>query len=253
MRCGCSPDHPLYAPVPFTSPDLSWIASLALLNQYDYDSLTFIPAYSPCVSAMKVEPLRYNSAAEPFDYHYLWQAIRPLLPVQQTYKRILDVGCGNGFWANRFAEIGYEVVGIDPSETGVEQAREAYPGIRFEVMEIGTDICRQLGVDRFDVVVSLEVVEHLYLPRQWAAGCFAACRPGGRLICSTPYHGYLKNLVVSLANRWDHHFSPLWDGGHIKFWSRATLTELLLGAGFQKHGLIFRGAGRLPLMWMAMV
>ena len=202
---------------------------------------------------MKVEPLHYSSAAALHNNGMLLQAIRSLLPDPQTEKRILDVGCGSGFLAHQFTELGYEVVGIDPSETGVEQARRAYPGIRFEVMEIGTDICRQLEVDQFDVVVSLEVVEHVYLPRQWAAGCFSALRPGGRLICSTPYHGYLKNLAISLANGWDSHFSSLWDGGHIKFWSRATLTELLLGAGFQKQGLVFRGAGRLPFMWMAMV
>ncbi len=203
---------------------------------------------------MKVEPLHYNSAEEPCDFHVLWPAVRSLLLSDpQTNKRILEVGCGNGFWAHRFAELGYEVVAIDPSETGVEQARKAYPGIRFEVMEIEADTCRQLGLDCFDVVTSLEVVEHLYLPRQWAAGCFSALRPGGRLICSTPYHGYLKNLAVSLANRWDLHFSPNWDGGHIKFWSRATLTELLLRAGFQKQGLVFRGAGRFPWMWKSMV
>lgn len=202
---------------------------------------------------MKVEPLHYDSATEPFDYHYLWRAVQSLLPAPQREKRILDVGCGNGFWANQFAKLGYDVVGIDPSETGIEQARKAYPGIRFEVMGIGADTCRQLGVDPFDIVVSLEVVEHLYLPRQWAAGCRSAIRPQGRLICSTPYHGYLKNLAVSLANRWDRHFSPLWDGGHIKFWSRATLTELLVGAGFQRNEIVFRGAGRFPWMWMAMV
>jgi 2-polyprenyl-6-hydroxyphenyl methylase/3-demethylubiquinone-9 3-methyltransferase len=202
---------------------------------------------------MIVQPLQYNSAAEAHTYHYLLQAILPLLPDPQSSKRVLDVGCGNGFWAHQFAELGYEVVGIDPSETGVEQARKAYPGIRFEVMEIGTDTCQQLGGEQFDVVASFEVVEHLYLPRQWASGCFSALRPGGRLICSTPYHGYLKNLVLGLANCWDRHFSPLWDGGHIKFWSRATLTELLLGAGFQKQGLVFKGAGRLPLMWKSMV
>ena len=205
------------------------------------------------LATMKVEPLHYSSAATPADYHVLWEAVRSLLPDPKTGRRLLDIGCGNGFWAHRFAELGYEVVGIDPSETGIEQARNAYPAIRFEVVEIGPDVCEQLGAVPFDVAVSLEVVEHLYLPRLWAVGCFSALRPGGRLICSTPYHGYVKNLLISLANGWDRHFSPNWDGGHIKFWSRATLTKLLLGAGFRERGLVFRGAGRFPWAWMSMV
>jgi 2-polyprenyl-3-methyl-5-hydroxy-6-metoxy-1,4-benzoquinol methylase len=95
------------------------------------------------------------------------------------------------------------------------------------------------------------VVEHLYAPREWARGCFAALKPGGHLICTTPYHGYFKNLVLSLLGRWDSHANPLWDGGHIKLWSRRTLSALLTEAGFTN--LEFRGAGRVPGLWMTMV
>ena len=82
-------------------------------------------------------------------------------------------------------------------------------------------------------------------------GCLLATRPGGRFICTTPYHGYLKNLAISLTNKWDDHITPFWDGGHIKFWSRKTLGRLLTEAGFTN--LQFRGAGRLPYLWMSMV
>lgn len=47
------------------------------------------------------------------------------------------------------------------------------------------------------------------------------------------------------------HANPLWDGGHIKLWSRKTLTRLLAEAGFVN--LRFRGVGRLPGFWMTMV
>jgi hypothetical protein len=65
-------------------------------------------------------------------------------------------------------------------------------------------------------------------------------------IISTPYHGYLKNLVLALGNKWDSHLTPLWDGGHIKLWSRKTLSQLLSEAGF--HVVRFIGAGRLPFL-----
>jgi 2-polyprenyl-6-hydroxyphenyl methylase/3-demethylubiquinone-9 3-methyltransferase len=101
------------------------------------------------------------------------------------------------------------------------------------------------------LIVSTEVVEHLYAPRAYVKGAFAALKPGGRFICTTPYHGYLKNLALALVNGWDRHWDPLWDGGHIKLWSRATLEKLLSEAGF--GNLQFRGAGRLPGLWMTMI
>ncbi len=115
-------------------------------------------------------------------------------------------------------------------------------------MAIFSKIC---GNPPFDIVVSTEVVEHLYSPREWAAGCHAALRPGGKLICTTPYQGYLKNLLISFVGGWDKHANPLWDGGHIKLWSRATLTALLREARFEK--IEIRGVGRAPALRMTMV
>lgn len=165
--------------------------------------------------------------------------------------RVLDIGCGNGFACGIFLAQGCEVVGVDLSEQGITLARQTHPRGRFEVLAAERDILQRLGEKPFDIVISTEVVEHLYAPREWAAGCHAALKPGGRLICSTPYHGYLKNLLISLLGKWDSHASPLWDGGHIKIWSRRTLSSLLEDAGFTN--LRFRGAGRLPQLWMTMV
>ena len=165
--------------------------------------------------------------------------------------RVLDVGCGNGFTCGEFLKRDCQVVGVDLSGQGIEIARKAYPRGRFEVLAANENLLNELGELPFDIVVSTEVVEHLYSPRDYARGCFTALKPGGRFICTTPYHGYLKNLVLSLANHWDAHANPLWDGGHIKFWSRKTLTALLVESGFRN--MQFRGAGRLPYLWMTMV
>jgi 2-polyprenyl-3-methyl-5-hydroxy-6-metoxy-1,4-benzoquinol methylase len=165
--------------------------------------------------------------------------------------RVLDVGCGNGFTCGEFLRRGCNVVGIDLSEQGIALARENYPTARFEILAADQDILQNLAEEPFDLVVSTEVVEHLYAPREWAAGCYAALKPGGIFICTTPYHGYLKNLLISLKGGWDKHATPLWDGGHIKLWSRRTLSALLGEAGFTD--LRFAGAGRLPALWMTMV
>ncbi len=164
--------------------------------------------------------------------------------------RVLDVGCGNGFTAGEFLKRDCQVVGVDLSEQGITLAKETYPTGRFEVLAADDHLLENLGEEPFDLIVSTEVVEHLYAPKAYARGCYAALKPGGHFICTTPYHGYLKNLLLSLFNKWDTHANPLWDGGHIKLWSRLRLEELLTEAGFKNFA--FRGAGRVPFVWMTM-
>ena len=68
---------------------------------------------------------------------------------------------------------------------------------------------------------------------------------------STPYHGYLKNLMLSLFDHWDVHHTSLREGGHIKFWSKRTLLSLLENNGFK--ALSFYGVGRVPYLWKSMI
>ena len=164
--------------------------------------------------------------------------------------KILDVGCGNGTLCRKLAEAGFSVVGLESSPTGVAAARQSVPGGTFYEMSVYDDP-KSIAEDGLDVVVSTEVIEHLFLPKALPKLARAKLKAGGFLVLSTPYHGYLKNLFLSLVNGWDRHFSPGWDGGHIKFWSRRTLTKLLEAKGFKV--LEFHGAGRLPWLWKSMV
>lgn len=191
-----------------------------------------------------------NAGASHMHRHFMPQ-VMALAGAVGPGTRILDVGCGNGHTCGVFLHRGCTVVGIDLSEQGITQARAAHPDARFELLAADDAILANLGEAPFDLVVSTEVVEHLYDPRSYARGCFGALRPGGRFICTTPYHGYLKNLLIALGGKWDGHANPLWDGGHIKLWSRRTLSQLLEETGFTD--IRFRGAGRFPGLWMTMV
>jgi 2-polyprenyl-6-hydroxyphenyl methylase/3-demethylubiquinone-9 3-methyltransferase len=161
----------------------------------------------------------------------------------------LDLGCGSGATVNMLAELGIEVVGVDPSESGIALARAAYPACRFEIGSAYDDLASGLG--RFPLVVSLEVVEHCYDPRRFARTLFDLVAPGGTAIVSTPYHGYLKNLALAATGKLDKHFTALWDGGHIKFFSISTLRQLLAEAGFQD--IRFIRVGRIPPLAKSMV
>jgi 2-polyprenyl-3-methyl-5-hydroxy-6-metoxy-1,4-benzoquinol methylase len=207
---------------------------------------------SPSLTGTPYKDVGYRSAVPSHTHSYLMPLLLSLAgELLHEGTRVLDVGCGNGFTAGQLLARGCRVVGIDLSESGIAIARAKYPQGRFEQLAADNRILDKLACAPFDLVISTEVIEHLYSPRSFVTGCFEALRPGGRFILSTPYHGYLKNLAIALLGRFDTHANPLSDGGHIKLWSRRTLSELLRELGF--CNLQFRGAGRLPFLWKSMV
>jgi 2-polyprenyl-3-methyl-5-hydroxy-6-metoxy-1,4-benzoquinol methylase len=142
------------------------------------------------------------------------------------------------------------VVGREPSVESLRFAQDAATQLVFQ--ELGVDDePSTIGNASFDVAIATEVIEHLVRPRNLPRFAKQPLRPGGHLIISTPYHGYLKNLILTLANRWDAHLNPFWDGGHIKFWSRKTLSQLLNETGFKV--IRFIGTGRLPFLWKSII
>jgi len=162
-------------------------------------------------------------------------------------KTVLDAGCGNGELCGLLAKNGLDAMGVDADSLGVAIANQRFPGIRFETGLFGNPPPRT----GFDLVVSTEVVEHLYSPHELPRFAFDALRPGGTFAISTPYHGYLKNMMLSVTDHWDAHHTAGWHGGHIKFWSRKTLSTLLNKAGFEV--IDFVGVGRLPYLWKSMI
>jgi len=164
-------------------------------------------------------------------------------------RQLFELGCGNGYVANVLTQKGWDVTGVDPSLEGIQQANSTYPTLKLENGSAYDDLSAQYG--HFPVVLSLEVIEHVYAPRLYAKTVFDLLQPGGVAIISTPYHGYWKNLVMALTGKMDSHFTALWDHGHIKFWSIKTLTTLLTEAGF--IDIHFERVGRIPLLAKSMI
>lgn len=193
----------------------------------------------------------WRTATPAHTHSYLLPRIRDLLRSMGA-KRVLDLGCGNGAMCASLAEAGFEVVGLENDAAGIEIARANHPEIRFHQISIEGNPRKLLALEpKFDAVVSTEVIEHLFSPHLLPQFASAVLHTSGFLMVTTPYHGYLKNLALSLADKWDHHHTALWHGGHIKFWSRKTLTRLLGDNGFSV--VAFHGVGRMPWLWKSMV
>ncbi len=163
--------------------------------------------------------------------------------------RMFELGCGNGSVAAKLSMRGWDITGIDPSVEGIEQAINAYPGLKLAQGSAYDNLVEAYGT--FPVLMSLEVVEHVYAPRDYAKTAYDLLEPGGTAIFSTPYHGYLKNLVMAVTGKMDAHFTALWDHGHIKFWSEKTLTTLMVEAGFETPRYL--KVDRIPALAKSMI
>ena len=185
----------------------------------------------------------YYDAAPSYTDAYLWPALKNIIQARDwPEKRAFELGCGSGGICHMLSKLGFDVTGVDTSETGIAQAQEAYPHARFDVGSAYDDLMRRYGT--FPLVVSLEVIEHCIDPHAFAKTFLSLIAPAGIGILSTPYHGYFKYLALAVTGRMDSHFMALCPGGHIKFFSQMTLGQLLNEAGAQK--IRFMRVGRIP-------
>jgi 2-polyprenyl-3-methyl-5-hydroxy-6-metoxy-1,4-benzoquinol methylase len=182
----------------------------------------------------------YQNTKPGYTSSYLWPEVLRLTPPRS---RVFEIGCGNGSLNRRLREAGHDAIGVDTSTSGVALAEHCFLGSAYD------DLAGKYGT--FPVVVSLEVVEHVMEPRKFARAAYDLLELGGIAIISTPYHGYWKNLALAVSGKMDAHFTALWDGGHIKFWSEKTLSTLLTEAGFTD--IRFIRAGRFPALAKSMI
>jgi len=194
-----------------------------------------------------VDQYGWNDDKETDAHDYMAEPILNIIGVTQSNK-ILDLGCGNGSLTRKYIQAGYDVTGCDADEEGVRQAGRL--GGNYLCYSI-YDEPKKFPESDYDFVVSAEVVEHLFKPTSLPYFAHEVLKDDGYFLITTPYHGYIKNLVLSIFNKWDGHLDPFWDGGHIKFWSKKSLTKLLENAGFKI--ISFHGVGRFPFLWKSMM
>ena len=100
--------------------------------------------------------------------------------------RFLDIGCGGGLLCEPMARLGAEVVGVDPSETNIEVAKLHAAESRVEV-DYRAATAEELADagEKFDVVLNMEVVEHVADVDLFVARCAEMVKPGGIMFVAT--------------------------------------------------------------------
>jgi 2-polyprenyl-3-methyl-5-hydroxy-6-metoxy-1,4-benzoquinol methylase len=163
--------------------------------------------------------------------------------------RCLDVGCGDGSRSGPWlSEHAASYVGIDISATAVELARAA--GLDARVIADAAELPSDDGT--FDVVVCVEVLEHLFEPQRAAAEAFRVLSTGGVYLVSVPNVAYWRRrLELGLLARWNPFGDELstrepWRDPHIRFFTPKTLRRMLVLQGFRVTSVVGVGGCLLP-------
>ncbi|WP_306119513.1 MULTISPECIES: bifunctional 2-polyprenyl-6-hydroxyphenol methylase/3-demethylubiquinol 3-O-methyltransferase UbiG [unclassified Roseitalea] len=100
--------------------------------------------------------------------------------------RLLDIGCGGGLLSEPMARLGAEVVGADASETNIEVAKlhADYSGLGIDYRATTSEALQEAG-ETFDVILNMEVVEHVADVELFLKSCAAMVRPGGLMFIAT--------------------------------------------------------------------
>ncbi|MDH3251713.1 MAG: glycosyltransferase, partial [Ignavibacteria bacterium] len=138
--------------------------------------------------------------------------------------RMLDAGCGDGYWLHRLSSIeGVEFTGIDYNPLRVERAREAAPSAHIrqgDILSLSTD-------ERFDVILLNQVIEHVEDDHGLIRAVKALLSPDGVLILGTPNEG------SSLHQLRNTRLGPLYQTDHVHFYTEAEMRKIISGAGFR--------------------
>jgi len=176
----------------------------------------------------RLNPVRLTYIREQVDMHWHVDA-RERYPL--AGRSAIDVGCGAGLLAEPLARMGAKVTGVDAAPENVAAARAHAEGQGLSIA-YHTGELAALPAATFDLVTSMEVVEHVTDPGAFIGDLAARLAPGGLMILSTPNRTALsKLLLVEAAERIGAVPRGTHDWG--QFLKPEELTALLEGAGLE--------------------
>ena len=139
----------------------------------------------------RLNPVRLRYLREQVDAHWRLDAAS-FTPLEG--KAALDIGCGAGLLTEPLARLGATVTGIDAAPENIAAAKAHAAGQRLSIGYRAGELAEVAG--QFDLVTSMEVIEHVADPAAFVAQLAARLTPGGLLIVSTPNRTPLSRLAM---------------------------------------------------------
>ena len=162
--------------------------------------------------------------------------------------RLLDIGCGGGLLSEPMARLGADVVGADaaPRNIPVAQLHAEQSGLNIDYRHTTAEDMAASG-ERFDVVLNMEVVEHVADPLAYLTACHDLLNPGGLMVCSTINRNAKSFGMAIIGAEYVMRWLPKGTHQWSKFITPDELFGLLSKAGFDpvdRKGFVFN-----PVTW----
>ena len=157
--------------------------------------------------------------------------------------QILDIGCGGGLLSEPMARLGATVVGADaaPRNIPVAQVHAAAQGLEIDYRHTTAEGLAAAG-EQFDVVLNMEVVEHVSDPLAYLTACRTLLKPGGIMVCSTLNRNAKSFLMAIVGAEWVMRWLPKGTHDWQKFITPDELCALIEKAGLEpvdRKGMVF--------------
>lgn len=163
-------------------------------------------------------------------YSWLRDDVFKFIPEGLQLNSILDVGCGEGInleylKKNKCAQ---KTTGIEINSEIAKRAGERVDVIINQSVE---DKSLVLPKNEYDLILCLDVIEHLYDPWTVLKKLEASLKPNGVIISSIPNIQHWNVILHLFRGRWDYKKAGFWDSTHIRFFTRKTIISMVDGAG----------------------
>lgn len=162
--------------------------------------------------------------------------------------RFLDIGCGGGLLCEPMARLGAEVVGVDPSDKNIKTA-SVHASEQGLVIDYRVGVAEDLNEagEKFDVILNMEVIEHVAMPQNFTKNCVGMMKPGGLMFVAT-LNRTLKSFALAIVGaeyvlRWLPKGTHEWE----KFIKPEELRGWLLNNGAvvkAETGVVYHPIGR---------
>ncbi len=172
--------------------------------------------------------MKYNAEPDPDNDNTSHGLVLDLVG---TGKRVLDVGCATGYLAKALGDRDNQVSGVEIDPDAAEEARPYLERLvvgDLEQMDLGVE----LAGETFDVVVFADVLEHLRDPASTLRQAKALLRESGFVVMSIPNVAHGSVRLALLEGQFEYRSLGLLDDTHVRFFTRASLEDLLTEAGY---------------------
>ena len=164
-------------------------------------------------------------------------------PKPFTGLRILDIGCGGGLLSEPMARLGASVIGAEaaPRNIPVAQLHAEQSGLIIDYRHTTAEALADAG-EVFDVVLNMEVVEHVSDPLAYLTACQQLLKPGGLMVCSTLNRNPKSFVVAIVGAEWVMRWLPKGTHDWKKFITPDELYDLIRKAGLDpvdRKGMVF--------------